>query len=203
MNKILKWGIISLCIGTLIFVGYLVWGFMAFVSSFDQSYNKEDLIENYKIKSEEINELQRYMKSIIPNDKSLTLEFESNSSLSIFHLSDKNGDSRNWDINVNSKKTDSLLRVLDWTNETLMTIKEKLDRANCISVENKDPFTVGYQRSGLGMYFYNLFDKPMTDSLKKEYNDGCLHLLYSDKVALEFSGGAVGQQCFEDFKRSN
>lgn len=195
----MKWGLISVGIGALIFISYVVWGFITFVSSFDQSYSKKDLIENYKIKSKEINELQKYMKSIIPVGKSVTLEFESNNSLFIFHLSDKNGDSRNWDININSKKTDSLLRVLHWTKETLATVKKKLDYANCISVENKEPFTIGYQRSGMGMYFYNLFDKPMTDSQKKEYSDGCTHILYNKKVALEFGGGAIGQQCFEGY----
>lgn len=80
-----------------------------------------------------------------------------------------------------------------------MQLKEKMDNANCISVESGEPFTIGYQRSGMGMYFYNLFDKPLTDSLKKAYNDGCMHILYNEKVALELGGGAIGQQCFEGY----
>lgn len=188
-------------LSTVIFlvISYMVWAYLSFFSTFDQTYSKEDLIENYKIKSKEIYEAQEYAKSIIPTNKKVTIEFENDRSLSIFHLSDKDGHSSNWNIDMNSKKADSLLNVLGWTKQTLATLKEKLDQANCISIESGAPFTIGYQRSGMGIYFYNLFDKPLTDSLKTEYNDGCHHILYSSKVALEFGGGAIGQQCFEGF----
>ncbi|QIL41164.1 hypothetical protein G7074_18960 [Pedobacter sp. HDW13] len=197
MNRILKLCLIVVGSGAIFFIGYLIWGYLTFFSMFDRTYSKKDLIENYKIKSKEIYEAQGYAKSIIPTGKKVTIEFENDQSLFIFHLSDKNSDSRNWSLSTNDKKTDSLLNVLGWTKQTLTTLKEKLDLANCISIETGEPFTIGYQRSGMGMYFYNLFDKPLTDSLKKVYNDGCAYILYNNKVALEFGGGAVGQQCFE------
>jgi hypothetical protein len=48
----------------------------------------------------------------------------------------------------------------------------------------------------MGKYYYNIFDRPIPDSLKAEYNDSCTYILYNDKVVLEYGGGAVGPQCF-------
>lgn len=199
MKKVLIWGLSILGTGIFLYVAYVMWAIWAFMGATDTYYSKKDLIENYRSKTKEIYQLKKYAEQIIPNDKSLTIEFENDEKLAIFHLSDKKGRSSNWNIKISAKKTDSLLTELGWTKQTLMQLKEKMDNANCISVESGEPFTIGYQRSGMGMYFYNLFDKPLTDSLKKAYNDGCMHILYNEKVALEFGGGAIGQQCFEGY----
>lgn len=72
----------------------------------------------------------------------------------------------------------------------------ELDKANCIEIENGEPTTIGWQRSGMGMYSYVLFEKPIADSLKKQYNDSCTYILYNDRLVLEYGGGAFGPQCF-------
>lgn len=203
MKKYLKYGLLATGIGLLLLASYWIWSVMVLFGSFEQNYNKEDLIENYKRKEKEIMEVKRYAKSIIPKNKILSIEFESDSKLFYFHLSDENGIASNWDVDVDSKKADSLLKKLGWTKETFMTLKKKLVNANCTSIDNNNPFTIGYQRSGLGKYSYNLFEEPMKDSLKNEYNDGCTHILYNKKVALEFGGGAVGPQCFDKGKKNN
>ena len=41
--------------------------------------------------------------------------------------------------------------------------------ANCILAENNEPLTVEYQRSGMGIYSYKIFNRPLNDSLKKKY----------------------------------
>lgn len=199
MKKELIWGLSILGTGIFLYVAYVMWAIWGFMGATDTYYSKKDLIENYRSKTKEIYQLKKYAEQIIPNDKSVTIEFENDKKLFIFHLSDKKGRSNNWDVKINSKKADSFLVELRWTKQTLTQLKEKMDNANCISVESGEPFTIGYQRSGMGMYFYNLFDKPLTDSLKKAYNDGCMHILYNEKVALEFGGGAIGQQCFEGY----
>jgi hypothetical protein len=162
------------------------------------TYRKTDLIENYRLKAKEINELKIYVESITPKDKTVSLEFDENSNFEIFHVGDNETYDQNWNVAINSKKADSLLTKLNWTKDNIETLKRKLDSANCISVNNNKPFTVGYQRSGMGMYFYKIFDKPLTDSLKKEYDGGCTFIFYKENIVLEFGGGAIGQQCFED-----
>jgi hypothetical protein len=91
---------------------------------------------------------------------------------------------------------DSVIRTIGWTQQTLKELKQKLDKANCIQIESGEPTKIGWQRSVMGMYFYNVFDKPIQDSLKSRYNDSCTYILYNDKLVLEYGGGAVGSQCF-------
>jgi hypothetical protein len=197
MINILKTVLIT--IGILL-TAFLMFFFVAFYSFFDgmtTTYNAQDLIRNYKLKQIEIDDVVCYVKSITPIDKEVDIEFENNNSLSIFHLKEKNIYETNWSLHRSSSKTNSLLRKLGWTKKNLEIIKEKLDAANCISIETGEPFTVGYQRSGMGMYFYKIFEKPLSDSLKNEYNDKCTYILYNDRIAFEYGGGAIGSQCFE------
>ena len=201
MNKILKWTLIILGVGLLTYVGYWIYAIAVFSGAFDRYYSTQDLIENYNKKTKEIVEVKNYINKIVPTNKSVDIEFDDNNTLGIFHVTvDGNYDS-NWDLETNSGKADTLLQKLGWTKETLKLLKNKLDNANCISVESGEPCKIGFQRSGMGKYFYNLFDKPIADSLKNNYNDSCTYILYNDKVVLEYGGGAIGPQCFPTFKR--
>jgi len=170
-----------------------------FAQSDSSSYKA--LTENYELKTKEVLDLKTYVSSIVPINKSVDIEFDDNENLEIFHVTVDGVYNSNWNIKVNSGRTDTLLQELGWTKETLAILKGKLDKANCISISSGDPFQVGFQRSGMGMYFYNLFTNPIADNLKTNYNDSCTYVLYNDKVVLEYGGGAIGPQCFPDFKR--
>ena len=88
---------------------------------------------------------------------------------------------------------------MGWTRETLEKLKEKLDRADCIQIKNGEPTKIGYKRSGLGMYSFNIFDKPIPNDLIDQYNDSCTYILMNRKLVLEYGGGAIGSQCFYKF----
>lgn len=206
MDKFLKW--------LLIVIGVIVAGFMvlfivvmAAFGAFDKTYTKQDLIENYLEKEKEIQELKAYFNEIVPKGKEVHLELDG-SEMAIFHvttydsITGSKGYDSNWNLEKGSVKADMLLMSLGWTKNTINTLRQKLDDANCISVDNSKPFTVGFQRSGMGMYFYKIFDEPLPDSLKNQYNDSCTYMIYTDKVVLEYGGGAVGPQCFPWDKES-
>lgn len=201
MNKILKWALAILAVGFLTYVGFWIYTIASFGGAFDTFYSTEDLIDNYNKKKLEILEVKEYVHIIVPPNKSVDIEFDGNQKFSIFHVTDNGNYDSNWDLNLNSSKTDTLLQKLGWTKETLKMLKEKLDNANCISVKSGEPCNIGFQRSGMGKYFYNIFDKPIADSLKSNYNDSCTYILYNDTVVLEYGGGAIGPQCFPNFKR--
>lgn len=197
MNKFLVVFFSVLVLVPLSILGYFAIDF----GVFETTYSKQDLIDNYNLKTKEIEELRNYINTIIPKNKTVEIEFEGKKTLGIFHVIIDGKYDNNWNIKVNSTKTDTLLQKLGWTKETLFTLKEKLDNANCISVESGDPFTIGYQRSGMGMYFYKIFNRSLNDSLKKEFNDSCQYVFYKKNIVLEFGGGAIGIQCFEDYKK--
>jgi hypothetical protein len=201
LKKILKWVLI---VAGIAFVGYI--GFLFMIMSafgaFDKDYTKQELIGHYEAKAAEIQELKTYFQSIVPANRTVSIEFTDDKELNIFHIitsdtaTGKTVRSNNWNLAIKSSKVDSMAASLGWSRETLKTLKAKLDKAGCISVTNSSPFKIGFQRSGMGMYFYNLFDQPIPDSLQAAYNDGCTYVLYTDQVVLEYGGGAVGPQCF-------
>jgi hypothetical protein len=201
MNKILKWALIISGAGIAVYIGINICLFAFLGGVFDTHYSKKDLIDNYNLKTGEIVELKNYVDKIVPDSMSVDIEFDGNRTLEIFHVVEKNGYwNANWNIKIDSPKADTLLQKLGWTSETLSTLKEKLDNANCISIESGEPCTIGFQRSGMGKYSYKVFDQPLNDSLKKVYNDNCTYIFYKNNIVLEYGGGAIGRQCFESSK---
>jgi hypothetical protein len=196
MSKTLKWILIIIGSSLLLFVAYVFYGLATFSFDDGKYYSKQDLIDNYNKKSRQIRDLKNYINSVVPANTSVDIEFDGRKRFFIFHVVENGNYDSNWDLKLNSPKVDTLLERLHWTKQTLKTVYEKLEAANCISVKNGEPCNIGFQRSGMGKYYYNIFDRPIPDSLKAEYNDSCTYILYNDKVVLEYGGGAVGPQCF-------
>jgi hypothetical protein len=204
-KRIIKWGHIIGIIVAICFVGLQV---VAISSMFDVGngnfYSKEDLIANYKSKTNELYQLKDFYNGLVPKDKIVEIEFENNKKIARLAVTNLNSTSKNyseryfcaWDLPVNSYEVDSVLQRLGWTKETIMQLKSRLDKAGCIGIINGEPTNISFQRSGLGMYSYELFSNPISDSLKSKYNDTCHYIFYNNRVVLEYGGGAVGPQCF-------
>lgn len=203
MNRALK--------GILIFLGIILFLFGVFylflLIAFDgiftgPTYDKKDLIENYEARTDEILDVKNYYKSILPDGASVTIEFDDDKKLGIFHVKADSIYQSNWNLKITSSKVDSLLTKLNWTTKELRILKEKLDNANCISIAGKNPVVIGWQRSGMGKFSYLFFDQNLDESKINEYNDGCYNIFYKDNIVLEYGGGAIGPQCFPDFYRN-
>jgi hypothetical protein len=201
-------GFLILCgIGLVIFIGYIIMIVSAF-GGFDKDYSVSDLKENFEKSKTEIYELKRYFNEIVPKNRFVEIEFSDDNTLGRFGIKaldstagDPNGPMfLEWDLKINTERMDSIIKPLGWTRETLKTLKEKLDKANCIQIESGEPTKIGFQRSGMGMYSFNVFDKPIPDSLKANYNDSCTYILANDRLVLEYGGGAIGSQCFYNKK---
>lgn len=194
--------------------------FLLFMISMPVS-SKEELIENFENKKNEIQTLKNEYFKLIPQNYIVEIEFEPESkilnvteqfTIKIFKRStpeNSNDDnsaqindkfelvSQNWNLKPSSKELNEILKTLNWTNNTLTEIKKLLKGANCISIKNGKVTTIGFARSGMGLYSYKLFEKELTPKQKTKYNNGCEYLYYKDNIVLEYGGGAVGPQCFE------
>lgn len=176
---------------------------------FDKDYTTTDLVNDFNKKRTQIYAVKNYFNSVIPPHSIVEIEFKSNTRIArwgIYPLktdSDQTVKYLEWDLDMNTKQIDSALKLTGWTKQTLKIIKQKLDAANCIGIKSGAPTRLGYQRSGTGMFFFNLFDTPVPDSLKKHYNDSCTYILVNRKLVLEFGGGAMGGQCFPKPKKED
>jgi len=206
-RKILVGLAITIGIGIIIYIVWIITIFSAF-GAFDKDYSVTELKENFEKNKTGIFELKQYFNEIVPKNKFVEIEFKDDNTLyrfgiTTFGLSKENSKSPmflEWNLNTNTSRMDSIIQQLGWTRETFKTIKEKLDNADCIQIESGEPTKIGFKRSGMGMYSFNVFDHPIPDSLKAVYNDSCTYILANDKLVLEYAGGAVGPQCFYNFK---
>ena len=165
-------------------------------NGFDKDYSVSDLKENFYEKKSEIYEVKNYLNSITSLNNSVHIEFDDSDRLGIFHVNINGKFENNWDVEINSSKADSLLNSLGWNKENLMILKSKLDKANCIGVSSGEPCVISFQRSGMGIYSFLVFDDPIPNDQKSSFNDSCSFIMVNDKLVLEFSGGVLGSQCF-------
>jgi hypothetical protein len=184
-------------VGVFIYAGML---FSAF-GLFDKTYSVNDLINNYNERKAEIYEVKHYINKVKPKFKDIDIEFDGNNiGLTIMPTDTGRGSditvSGGHDLKLGTKKLDSLLYTIGWNNEVIKTLQDKLESANCISVKSGEPSQIGFKRSGFGMYFYNVFDTPISPDVKKMYSDTCAYIYLNRYLILEYGGGAIGPQCF-------
>jgi len=183
---------------------------MDFFTSMPTSSIKE-LIENIDTNYSDIIALKTYFQSMVPPDYSIYIEFKKPEKILnldesidfwVFQKDKKTNDNKTvfqeWNVEIKSTKLDSLLNLTTLKRKDLLELKKYLDKANCISVSNRDKFEVGFARSGMGKYSYLIFDKPLTKVEKEKYNNGCEYIYYKNNIVLEYGGGAIGSQCFPD-----
>lgn len=172
--------------------------------------SKKELIENYENKQKEILELKNTFDKMIPKGYVVFVELKNSDRVpglvqsidfqvykksSAGELAFIDGD---WDIDYGSKELDRLLKIVDWDRMTLLAFKNILQTANCISIQNGDETEIGFARSGLGKYYYLIFQKKLTKNQIEKYNDGCEYIYYKDNIVLKYMGGMAGPQCFTD-----
>lgn len=195
--------------------------FLLFMISMPVS-SKKELIDNYEKNKNKIEKVKTEYKKLVLNNYIVYIEFEPESkiltipeqiTLKIYKKKEDNkpsnennevqrGDNleviyENSKLTWGSEELKNAIESINWNNETLLKIKNLLDDANCISVKNGEITTIGFARSGMGMYFYKIFDEPLNSQQVNDYNGGCYYIYYKDNVVLEYGGGAIGRECFE------
>jgi len=134
--------------------------------------SKKELISNIDANLDKINFLKHSYSKLVPQDYIISIEFnpadkiattKESIDLKIEHISNKQSDvKQEWNLAYDGKKLAQMIKPLGWTSETLKSIKKLLSDANCVSIENGSIATIGFARSGMGKYFYKLFDNDLT-----------------------------------------
>ncbi|MBD1394335.1 hypothetical protein [Mucilaginibacter glaciei] len=168
--------------------------------------SKKQLIENIKSNYHSIDLLKTEYAKLTPKGFIIFVEFKpadklvtTPESIDLDIQSKANKVSmQDWNLTYNSTKLNEMLKLVGWDYETLKKIKKLLIDAHCISIGNRAVTEIGFARSGLGKYSYLIFNKDLTSTQIKEYNNGCSNIFFGGNIVLEYGGGAVGPQCFPD-----
>ncbi len=227
MNKKLKKRLIigSIVVVIISILGYLLRGVFALIFFFAsmESSSKEELIENYQENHSEIFNLKEKFDKIIPNGFKVYIEFKNDNLIDFWVFEKTNSANREWkclfqewginpfdyemkpltkfDSTYSKFKTNNLeeiKRKINWTDSTFVNVRNLLEKANCISIENGTPSDIGFVRSGMGEYFYHIFDNPIPENEIEKWNDSCTYIYFKPKVVLGYLGGAIGAQSFPD-----
>jgi hypothetical protein len=200
MSKTLKYILIgSGVIGGLCIIGFLIFNFMiaSAFGAFDKTYSVTELKEEYFSKEKEIQDVINYYDFIKPKDYTVDIEFTDEKLLSRLTIYKKDSSKvvyQKWDVPIGEMQSQELTTYLEWNANEVKTLKEKLDKANCISVEDGEPIKIGFKRSGMGMFSFVIFRNKGTDI--QNFNNGCDYIMVNRNLALQYGGGAIGPQCF-------
>ncbi len=204
MPKYTRWIGRTVLVVAILYLIFQAAGVLVFGHTWTRHYTKKDLIANYENRKSAIFAVKDYFATIVPPDKRVYIEFADSHTLDRLDVSSVDSATgrgigptfTQWNLSTTSPQVDSILSALHWTQDMVTHLKHKLDLAFCISICNREPCEIGFQRSGTGMYVYQLFSKPIPDSLKAAYNNGCSDIIYNPTVVLEYWGPAWGSLCF-------
>ena len=150
-----------------------------------EEVNYEYLEENFLLKEKEVFRLKEFCKKNIPKNMRLQLEFvdDTNSfdiDISIIDtFSNKlRRDYKRWkEIKVGSSSYGLACKELKWNNSQFGVLIKLLKSTNCIGIasqhinENNSPFQLIFGYGKGNMYTYELYDEPLTESVKLNYRN--------------------------------
>jgi len=90
-------------------------------------------------------------------------------------------------LKLKTAYADTLLSEIGWNNKIVMELTEKLKKANCLSISSNDNTVDIHYRTGTwSSYSYIIYDKPISDSIKRVYDEAKITML-RDNVKLATS----------------
>ena len=196
MSKFTKYFLISIfTLGLLIFIVYSL-GLLAFSGAFDKKYSREELTDSFLDHEQEFSDVVNYFKSNIPKNISYSVTFglspRKKVSLYLYPLvvDPANKILGGGAVSIESPKLDSAVKVLGWSKETIVTLRNKLSKTNCDwirTLDYTDRIEMYPNQSGWGSFTYVIWRTPIIDSLVKDYGRPVTNNGFGQFVTLNYS----------------
>ncbi|MBO4451986.1 MAG: hypothetical protein J5770_06160 [Bacteroidaceae bacterium] len=159
-----------------------------------QQCNADIMAEHYEKHAKEMEDFISYLDNALDDSVAVRLEFEYGKA-TMFHVAAKGDSLMSTHWGDAEEKKDSLMSVVGLTRTEYDQIRDNLRSLGCIGVERTTfpdiNWTVIYfRRSGMGMYSFYLFDKPMSQKDKDYYMNDYSCVPYNEKVVFIYGGGA-------------
>lgn len=171
-------------------------GMLAFAGVFDKKYSREELVKEFKDHENEFADLEACFVSNLPKNNppmvSFGLKNWNKISLIIYPevISPGNKIIGADNVKIGSPELDSALKLLGWTNETLKSLRDKLSKTNCDWIRNSDNrkvISIYPNQNGWGHFSYNIYDRPIVDSLISLYGKPIGNSDFGKRIVLSYS----------------
>ena len=191
-RRILLMGLSGAGIALLILCGFLL---------LKGGANVEELEENYRRHSSEMEQAIDYTLSCLEDGRGLDIEFEENGQVSIFHIGKDGIWDGAWD--PSRDKVDSLAAEIGLNREILNGIRERLQKAGCHSIRiikqdgTYDVATLMFRRDMGSAYHYDIHNVAMTETEMEAVDVGdCTRIVYNPHVCFVYGSPAFGDIAF-------
>lgn len=166
--------------------------------------------ENYDANKNEIIKLVNFIDSNVDKNIKVKIRFNNENNIDLFVYNHKYNYNK-WNIDLDDlyyKKLSNstydssfnfILKELNWNLNTINKIYSKLNRVNCIGFSNGNPFQIEYGYSGMGTLSYLIYDYNLNKKEQRLNSDNCTKIFYKENVVLNYSNGAFGNMCYNDF----
>lgn len=170
---------------------------LLFAGTFDKKYTREKLTENFVRNESKFDELVTFFNAKIINVKEQTVSFGLSKANKVSLIISPNViDPANKtiggnDLELGSPKLDSALVLLQWTNETVGALKDKLAKTNCDWIRTTEiygkPVELYPNQKGWSSFAYRVFDMPLPDSLVQIHGRPISNSEFGRRVVLDYS----------------
>ncbi len=141
------------------------------MSCSNRSYSRQETIENFEKNEKEILLLADYFMHVKPDSNEVLFKPNGNRyTISIglpnWAITPQHPYNAGRDMKINSDKMDTLLSILGWTTNTVLTLKDMLIKANCKYISSHgDYLQLDYGTGDVCSFWYIISKRPFADSI--------------------------------------
>ena len=177
--------------------GFYLFAYLDYTGTFDTRYTRAELTQNFVEHEADFKDVVDYFNSHLPTNGKYHVEFSTGRwnrySLYLSPVSGlinevTGGSHQLW----NTAKLDTALHMLGWTNETLVTLRDKLAKTKCDHIMNTEVYggchtELSPRQSGWGFFSYMVYDAPMSDTLINRVGKPIRSSGFGSRVRLSYS----------------
>ena len=156
-------------------------------------FSEPGLVENYERNRVQILALRDFAREIKPEGVSFDVRFDGDEVSSMIAVNkDKNQSASFYSIDEKTNEC-AVLKILGWDFGTFNELKAKAKSANAkgVSIWEGEGKTAIYYKDGFVSEFYEIFEGPASEVVKKDYEIGCDDRFAADGVVMARDGGAT------------
>nr|WP_315113672.1 hypothetical protein [uncultured Campylobacter sp.] len=156
-------------------------------------FSEPGLAENYERNRVQILALRDFAREIKPERVSFDVRFDGDEVSSMRAVNkDKNQSASFYSIDEKTNER-AVLKILGWDFGTFNELRAKAKSANTqgVSIWEGEGKTAIYYKDGFVSEFYEIFESPASEAVKKDYEIGCDDRFAADGVVMARDGGAT------------